>query len=102
MINDQLTSEEQEILESVERGEWLSVPNLKEEIARYQSYAQAELGEFQEIKVELLSQDLIFLQRIATETESSLPVVITHLLHQFVIHNLEDDNDVSDSITDTT
>jgi len=89
MIDDQLTPEEQEILESIENDEWLSVPNLQQEIQRYQNYAKAQLGELQEIKVELPSQDVQFLQAIATQTESSVSAVITNLLHQFVIQNLE-------------
>lgn len=58
MTNDKLTPEEQEILESVERGEWRSVPNLEQEIERYQRYAKVQLGELQEIKVEIPAQDL--------------------------------------------
>lgn len=97
MINDQLTPEEREILESVERGEWRSVPNLEQEIQRYQSYAQAQLGEFQEIKIELPSQDIQFLQALANETETSLTTVITNLLHQFVVRNLDAKGDAQDS-----
>jgi hypothetical protein len=40
MVNDQMTPEEQDILESVERGEWQSVPKVQQEIERYQSYAR--------------------------------------------------------------
>ena len=39
------TPEEQELLTSVENDEWLSIPNLEEEIKRYQSYAKAHLGQ---------------------------------------------------------
>ncbi len=96
-MTEQLTSEEQEILESVERGEWRSVPNLEQEIKRYQSYAQAQLGELQEIKIELPSQDIQFLQALANETETSLTVVITNLLHQFVVRNLDAKGDAHDA-----
>jgi hypothetical protein len=58
MMNDQLTPEEREILASVERGKWRSVPNVQQEIERYQSYAKAQLGELQEITVEIPAQDL--------------------------------------------
>jgi hypothetical protein len=37
----QLDDYEQDILDSVERGEWQSVPNLQQEIDRYQSHAIA-------------------------------------------------------------
>jgi hypothetical protein len=55
---DDLTFEEKEILTSVENGEWMSVPNLKEEIKRYQSYAKVQLGELEEIKIELPTRHL--------------------------------------------
>lgn len=97
MMNDQLTPEEREILASVERGEWRSVPNLEQEIQRYQSYAQAQLGELQEIKIELPSQDIQFLQALANETETTLTVVITNLLHQFVVRNLDAKGDAHDA-----
>ena len=38
-----LSKEEQEILRSVENGEWESVPNLKEEIVRYRQMARETL-----------------------------------------------------------
>jgi predicted DNA binding CopG/RHH family protein len=97
MVNDQMTPEEQDILESVERGEWQSVPKVQQEIERYQSYARAQLGELQEIKIELPSQDIQFLQALANETETPLTLVITNLLHQFVLHNLEAKGDTHDA-----
>ncbi|MGF1460033.1 MAG: hypothetical protein ACFBSG_13530 [Leptolyngbyaceae cyanobacterium] len=90
-MNNQLTPEEQNILESVEQGEWHSVLNLEQEINRYQSYAQAQLGELHAVQVELPSRDLAFLQELASQAESSVSVVIANLLHQFVVHNLDSD-----------
>jgi predicted DNA binding CopG/RHH family protein len=88
MKDVKLTPEEQELLTSVENDEWLSVPNLEEEIKRYRSYAKAQLGELEEIKIEIPAQDLQFLQDLATQTETPLPTIIANLLHQFVVHNL--------------
>jgi len=88
MKDVKLTPEEQELLTSVENDEWLSVPNLEQEIKRYQSYVKAQLGELEEIKIEIPSQDLQFLQALATQTETPLQTMIANLLHQFVVHNL--------------
>ena len=41
-MNPVLSKDEKELLESVERGEWKSIPNLKKEIKRYQEYAKAK------------------------------------------------------------
>jgi predicted DNA binding CopG/RHH family protein len=65
-----------------------SAPNLEQEIKRYQSYVKAQLGELEEIKIEIPSQDLQFLQALATQTETPLQTMIANLLHQFVVHNL--------------
>jgi predicted DNA binding CopG/RHH family protein len=89
MEDVKLTPEEQELLASIENDEWLSVPNLEEEIRRYQSYAKAQLGELEEIKIEIPAQDLQFLQALATQAETPLPTMIANLLHQFVVHKLE-------------
>ena len=39
-MNIHLDPEEQDLIDSIERGEWQSVPNLPQEIERYQRYAQ--------------------------------------------------------------
>ena len=39
-----LDAEEQDILDSYERGEWQSVPNVEQELKRYQQIAQAQFG----------------------------------------------------------
>jgi hypothetical protein len=57
----------------------------------------AQLGELQEIKIELPSQDIQFLQALANETETPLTLVITNLLHQFVVHNLEAKGDTQNA-----
>jgi hypothetical protein len=70
----------------VENDEWLSVPNLEHEIKRYQSYAQVQMGELQEIKVEIPAQDLQFLQALANQTKTPLQAIIANVLHQFAVH----------------
>jgi predicted DNA binding CopG/RHH family protein len=83
----ELTSEEQTILASVENDEWLSVPNLEQEIKRYQRYAEAQLGTLEEIKIKIPAQDLQVLETLAHQSETPLQTMIANLLHQFVIHN---------------
>ncbi|WP_156119997.1 hypothetical protein [Leptolyngbya sp. KIOST-1] len=45
------------------------------------------MEELQEIKVEISSQDLQFLQALANQSETPLPIMIANVLHQFVVHN---------------
>lgn len=88
MKENDLTLQEQELLASVENDEWLSVSNLEKEVKRYQSYAKAQLGELEEIKIEIPAQDIQFLQALATQAETPFQTMIANLLHQFVVHNL--------------
>lgn len=84
----ELTLEEQDLLTSVERDEWVSVTNLDQEVKRYQNYAKAHTGELQEIKIEIPAQDLHFLQALANQTETPSQTMIANVLHQFATQNL--------------
>ncbi len=57
-MNIQLDAEEQDILNSVEKGEWQSVANLQQEIEQYQRHAQAYMQSIQKITIELPSRDI--------------------------------------------
>ena len=79
-----LDAEEQEILESVENGEWQPVPNMQEEIQRYQQYAQAQLGTLEELRVQLSAQDVRSLQALAQQTGTSVSLLVSGVIHQYV------------------
>ena len=79
-----LDVEEQEILESVENDEWQPVPNMQEEIQRYQQYAQAQLGTFEELRVQLSAQDVRSLQALAQKTGPSVSLLVSGVIHQYV------------------
>ena len=55
------------ILNSFEKGEWQSVPNLKDEIARYAASAAATLTKDKRINIRLSSRDLEDVQTRAAE-----------------------------------
>ncbi|MCA6572693.1 MAG: hypothetical protein ACK5EU_08870 [Pseudanabaena sp.] len=80
----QLDDYEQEILDSVERGEWQSVPNLQQEIDRYQRHAQAYMQSLQKITIELPSSDIASLQELASSSGVSIPLLLSSIIHQYV------------------
>ena len=47
-----LDKEEQEILHSFERGEWKSVPNVKEEIEKHRNYARQTLKKNKRVNID--------------------------------------------------
>ena len=52
-----LDAEELAILESVELGEWQSVPDIEREINRYQGYARTQVNALESASVELSVND---------------------------------------------
>ena len=59
-----LDQEEQDLLASIERGEWQCIPNASETIQRYQVYAQQQLNLWAEVNHELSEQDLKRLENL--------------------------------------
>ena len=75
---------EEDILTSFERGEWQSVPNLKDEIARYAASAAATLAKDKRINIRLSSRDLEDVQTRAAEEGMPYQTLIASVLHKYV------------------
>ena len=80
----ELDKEEKEILDAFEKGEFVSVPNAKKEIARYRSYVAATLNRNRNINVRLSERDLHKLKAKAQEEGLPYQTLIASLLHKFV------------------
>lgn len=79
-----LDKEEQELLNSVEQGEWQTVKNLPKELSRYQQYAETSLRKDKRINIRLSSNDLEALQFIAVEEGIPYQTLISSVLHKFI------------------
>lgn len=79
-----LDKEEQEILESYEKGEWKPVANKEEEIHRYAGYAKAALKKDKRINIRISHKDLESIQNIAVEEGLPYQTLISSLIHKFV------------------
>ncbi|MDD5287107.1 MAG: hypothetical protein PHD54_14735 [Desulfuromonadaceae bacterium] len=79
---------EDDILTSFEKGEWQSVPNLKEEIARYAASATATLTKDKRINIRLSSRDLEDVQTRAAEEGMPYQTLIASVLHKYVTGRL--------------
>ncbi|KPQ32818.1 MAG: hypothetical protein HLUCCA11_20485 [Phormidesmis priestleyi Ana] len=75
---------ERKLLESVELGEWQSVVNLPEEIAKYQQYAQSQINALEPVSIELPINDLQTLRTIAQQADTSVALLMASILHQYV------------------
>ena len=79
-----LDKDEQELLDSVERGEWKSVKNLKGEIKRHQQYARNTLKKDRRVNIRVSSKDLEELQSIAVADGIPYQTLISSVLHRYV------------------
>jgi predicted DNA binding CopG/RHH family protein len=79
-----LDTEERELLDSYERGEWQSVGILQEKLEQYQSYAVAALEANGLVSIVLPKEDLKAIRRKAAEAGMSYQMFIANIVHQFV------------------
>lgn len=86
-MNRKLKAEEKkfedDILESYESGEWKSLANLEDEIARYASSAAATLTKDKRINIRLSSRDLEDIQMRAAEEGMPYQTLIASIVHKY-------------------
>lgn len=78
----ELTKEEQELLEEVERGEWKSISNFEEEKKRFQQIARNTLNKTRNINIRLSERDLAKLKRKAAEEGIPYQTLASSILHK--------------------
>jgi len=88
MIDYKLDKEEQELLESIESGEWQSVDDLKDEIKKHKEIAKNTLKKDKRINIRLSSNDLQMLKTTAAELGIPYQTLVSSVLHQYVTGRL--------------
>ena len=88
MSNVKLDREEKDILESFERGEWVSIRDRKKEISRLGTAARATLRKNRRINIRLSDRDVIGLQVKAAEEGIPYQTLISSVLHKFLTGTL--------------
>jgi len=84
-----LDKEEQELLDSVENGEWVSVANLQQEIKKHQEIAKNTLKKDKRINIRLSSFDLEALKTNAVEMGMPYQTLVSSILHQYISGRLK-------------
>ena len=79
-----LTKEEKEILDLYEKGEFKSIPNVKEEMVKYREYAKHTLKKNKRINIRISERDLIHLKREAVAEGIPYQSLISSILHKFI------------------
>ena len=78
-----LDEEEQALLESIESGEWVSVPNVEQEIQRLQAMAREQIAR-QKIEVKMSMQDSNQLYDLAEQLGISVSAVVQDVMHKYL------------------
>jgi predicted DNA binding CopG/RHH family protein len=79
-----ISKDEKEILDSVERGEWRTIPDVERESDRYRKYARSTFRKDKRINIRISEKDLIKLQRRAVKEGLPYQTLISSVLHKFV------------------
>lgn len=79
---------EKALADSVERGEWRSVNDLKRRRLRYQKVAAATLRKDRRVNIRTSGQDLTAIQKRALEEGLPYQTLIASLLHKFAAGRL--------------
>jgi predicted DNA binding CopG/RHH family protein len=82
-----LDQEEQELLESIEGEEWVSISDVKEEIKRFQNYATQQLDK-QRIEIKISSQDADMIYALSSQSGKSVSSLAEEIIHQYLVGEL--------------
>ena len=85
-----IKKEEKDLLDSVEREEWVTIPDVREEVKRYQEYAQATFRKDKRVNIRISEKDLVKLQRRALKEGLPYQTLISSILHKFITGQLEE------------
>lgn len=85
-----LDDEERDLVESIERGEWKSVKNLKAEIKKHQEYARNTLKKDKRVNIRISARDLEAIQTRAVEDGIPYQTLMASVLHRFVAGRLKE------------
>ena len=83
-----LDAEEQALLDSLEAGEWQSVPDLENEIAKHVQYAKNTMKKDKRVNIRISSRDLAGIQTLALEDGIPYQTLMSSILHKFVTGKL--------------
>ena len=79
-----LDKEEKELLDSFERGEWISDKNLPKRKSELKEYARSTIRKDKRVNIRISERDLKELQRIAFREGLPYQTLISSILHKYV------------------
>jgi len=88
MSKPRLKKDEKRLLQSIESGEWESVPRLQGEIKKHGQYAKNTMRKDKRVNIRISSRDLEQLQTMALENGIPYQTLMSSILHRFLTGKL--------------
>ncbi len=85
-----LSTEEKDILESVDSGDWRSIRDQEKESERYQLYARETFRKDRRVNIRLAGRDLEAIQKRAMNEGIPYQTLIASILHKYAAGRLVD------------
>ncbi len=79
-----LTEEEQRLLDSVEQGEWKTIPGFEQEAERYRAAARATLRKDKRVNIRMTERDLTHFRKAALREGLPYQTLISSVLHKYI------------------
>ncbi len=87
-----LLKEEENILKSVENGEWKQIPDFKHEAERFRKVAKATLKKDKRVNIRMTERDLLHLRKKAMQEGLPYQTLISSVLHKYINGGLIEKN----------
>jgi len=91
IINLNLDQEEQNLLESIENDDWMSISNVKSEMQRFQEIAKQQL-EMQKLELQISKQDSDRIYNLANQLGLSVTNFAQDIIHKYLQGELVEKN----------
>ena len=88
MSKARLEKEEKQLLDSIESGQWKSVPRLQSEIGKHGQYAKNTMRKDKRVNIRISSRDLEQLQTMAMEDGIPCQTLMSSILHKYLVGKL--------------
>jgi len=81
-------TEEKALIDSIERGEWISISNLQKEIEKSKEIARATVIKDQRMNIRIAKKDLDTLKIKAIEVGIPYQTLVSSIIHKYLSGNL--------------
>jgi predicted DNA binding CopG/RHH family protein len=85
-----MNKDEKELLNSYERGDWISVGKAKIESKRYQEYARSTFKKDRRVNIRISTKDVEGIQKKALEEGIPYQTLMASILHKYVSGSLSE------------